>query len=410
MLDKDAQKSLLDNAATVNQAILDVCQANVKEYTDKLESFTDLKTKVTDENAKALHIETFGKEARQSLNIKTLLDLPDMKKDAVEKVIEIMKNREKEDEVVAKTIKIEAAATSASTTTVIPTTTFTAYYKSDWDVTYWVESGVFSVVLPIFKEDDSTNLVITINASKEISSEFMSDDDVQTNFSSMVTRSTTYQDEIDAIEKTDKYKEWENADSYFKSAREINAQMETDKKNALAKIEELKILLAAKETALTIATSNSDSAQEAALTTEIKKINDESLPAEQLKVDQETISDGFRQKLKASEDAGDDWFDSLLTNAKAFDKSDLFKGNKITKVFTKGKDGKDLNLFDRKDPTPLWFISSSINAPLGTDFLKNDKVKKVIQKKIQKGEKFYSIKTGEQFTDFDAFLNFDKST
>ena len=406
MLDKKAQESLLENAAEVNEIILAVCQANVDEYTKKVATGTEAEKK--------LYEKTFGKEAQQSLNIKTLLDLPGMETTAVGNVITIMNDREKEDEAVAKTIKIAAAAaaaTAASTATVIPTTTFTDYYKADWDVTYWFESGVFSMVLPIFKEDDSSNLVIHFtDSSKEIKSEFMSDDDVRNHLGSQVTSGGAYQDNIDAIEKTDKYKEWKTADSYFKSANQINAQMETDKKNALAKIEELKILLAAKETALTIATSNSDSAQEAALTTEIKKINEESLPAEQLKVDQETISDGFRQKLKASEDAGDDWFDSLLTNAKAFDKSDLFKGNKITKVFTKGKDGKDLNLFDRKDPTPLWFISSSINAPLGADFLKNDKVKKVIQKKIQKGEKFYSIKTGEQFTDFDAFLNFDKST
>ena len=105
MLDKKAQKSLLDNAAEVNKTILAVCQANVKEYTDKLTSFTDLKSGKTDENAKALHMETFGKEARQSLNIKTLLDLSDMQDTAIEKVIEIMNDMEAADEKVAKTIK-----------------------------------------------------------------------------------------------------------------------------------------------------------------------------------------------------------------------------------------------------------------------------------------------------------------
>ena len=116
MLDKDAQKSLLDNAAEVNKTILAVCQANVKEYTDKIKSFTDPNSKVTDENAKALHMETFGKEARQSLNIKTLLDLPGMEKKAIEKVIEIMNDREKEDAVVEEKLEIAKETSTASST------------------------------------------------------------------------------------------------------------------------------------------------------------------------------------------------------------------------------------------------------------------------------------------------------
>jgi hypothetical protein len=411
MLDKKAQKSLLENAAEVNQEILDVCKANVKEYNDMLTSFTDLTTKVTDENAKALHIETFGKEARQSLNIKTLLDLPDMKKDAIDKVIEIMKDMEAADEKVAKTIKIAAAvtaATSASTAPVIPKPTFTAYYKSDFDVTYWSQPGVFSVVLPIFKEDDLTNLVLTFNTStKEITSENMSDDDVTNNLGTEVARTHTYQDEIDAIEKTDKYKEWENAESYFKSEREINDQMETDKTNALAKITKLKTLLADKEAAFAIANSTSDATQQAELKAEIDEIYT-SLPAEQLKVDQKTISDGFKTDLKRAEDNNEDWFATLLANAKDFDKTRLFKDNETKKVFTMGRNGKDLNPLSEKRASPLWFISSSINGPLKTDFLKDKKVKKVIEDKISTGAKFYNIETGEQFTTFANFLNFSK--
>lgn len=115
MLDKKAQKSLLDNAAAVNQAILDVYQANVTEYNDKLKSFTD-KSGVTDENAKALYKETFGKEAQQSLKVQTLLDLPVMKKEAVNKVIKIMDDRKKEDAVVEEKLEIAKVESTVSNT------------------------------------------------------------------------------------------------------------------------------------------------------------------------------------------------------------------------------------------------------------------------------------------------------
>lgn len=413
MLDKDAQKSLLDNAAEVNKTILAVCEANVTEYTDKLMRFTDPTSKVTDENAKALHMETFGKEARQSLNIKTLLDLPDMKDNAINTVIEIMNDREKKDKVVKEILEIAAVKASVTTTRiapVVPKTAFTDYYKTPFDVTYWFQSGVFSMVLPIFKEDDASNVVITINTTKEISYEFMSDDDVLNTGSQQIEKKdfSRYNEEIEAIKKTDKYKEWENAESYLKSAKEINDQMEIDKKNAQAKIAELNKLLVAKEAALKTATSTSDTTQEAALAAEIDEIKTESLPAEQIKVDHKMISDGFKQDLKTAEDNNEDWWTSLLTNAKAFDKNDLFKDNEVKRVFTMGKNAKQLNPLDEGRASPLWFISSSINGSLGVSFLKEDKVKKVIQEKIETGDKFYSIKTGEQFTSFAAFLNFDK--
>ena len=424
MLDKKAQESLLENAVAVNEIILG---AAVKHYVQLQEGLKKAKeadkttgdgfheklfqtaneSQVTD---MAKLIEMYGEPDDGSTTKDPKFVVKKEIKESIKEIQDLMEQRKIDDEAVEEKLKIATAATSAasaSTATVIPTTTFTDYYKSDWDVTYWYESGVFSMVLPIFKEDDSTNLVINFtDSSKEIKYEFMSDDDVRNHLGSQVTSKTTYQEEIDAIEKTDKYKEWKNATSYFKSATEINAQMETDEKFAFAKIAELNTILALKETALTITT---DATKAAELKAEIQKIKTESLPAENLKVDQKTISDDFKKDLKSSEADGKDWFASLLTNATAFKKADLFKDNKIKKVFTMGPNGKDLNPLNEKRASPLWFISSSINGPLGNSFLNNNNVKKVIKDKIQKGDKFYSIETGEQFKTFAAFLNFDKA-
>lgn len=428
MLDKKAQKSLLDNAATVNQTILDATVGHYVELQKGLEKAKEAdKTTGGDFHEKLFQtanesqvtdivklIEMYGEPDNGSTAKDPKFVVKNEIKESIKEIQDLMEQRKIDDEMVARTIKIAAAATaatSASTAPVIPTTTFTDYYKSKWDVTYWFETVVFSMVLPVFKDDDSTNLVITFNnSSKEITSDFMSDDDVTGNLGSQVTSEPTkYKEEIDAIEKTDKYKEWKNADYYFKSAKEINDQMEIDKIHAQAKIAELNKLLVTKQEALTIASANSDTATTASLTAEIDEIKTESLPAEQIKVDQKTISDGFKQDLKTAEDTGKDWFATLLDNARNFDKSELFKDNKIKRVFTMGKGGKQLNPLDEGRASPLWFISSSINGSLGVAFLKDDKVKKVIQEKISTGDKFYSIKTGVQFKTFDAFLKFDKS-
>jgi hypothetical protein len=106
MLDPDAQKSLLENAATVNQAMLDVCEANVTEYTKKVATGTDAEKK--------LYEETFGKEAQQSLKIRDFIGSIDTV--AITDLEKLMKQREKDDEVVEEKLKIAKVASTVSST------------------------------------------------------------------------------------------------------------------------------------------------------------------------------------------------------------------------------------------------------------------------------------------------------